>query len=59
MTIGNFEYYFIPVLASLKQNGMMHRRENMEYVAKAEKLSPEDLALKTPRGTSIFRSRER
>ena len=57
MTIGNFEYYFIPVLASLKQNGMMHRRENMEYVAKAEKLSPEDLALKTPRGTSIFRSR--
>jgi restriction system protein len=57
MTIGNFEYYFIPVLASLKQNGMMHRRENMEFVAKAEKLSPEDLALKTPRGTSIFRSR--
>jgi restriction system protein len=36
---------------------MMHRRENMEYVAKAEKLSPEDLAMKTPRGTSIFRSR--
>jgi restriction system protein len=29
----------------------------MEFVAKAEKLSPEDLALKTPRGTSIFRSR--
>jgi len=57
MTIGNFEYYFIPVLASLKQKGMMHRRENMEFVAKAEKLSPEDLALKTPRGTSIFRSR--
>jgi restriction system protein len=57
MTIGNFEYYFIPVLASLKQNGMMHRRENMDYVAKVEKLSPEDLALKTPRGTSIFRSR--
>jgi len=57
MTIGNFEYYFIPVLASLKQNGKMHRRENMESVAKSEKLSPEDLALKTPRGTSIFRSR--
>jgi restriction system protein len=57
MTIGNFEYYFIPVLASLKQNGMMHRRENMDYVAKIEKLSSEDLALKTPRGTSIFRSR--
>lgn len=29
----------------------------MDYVAKAEKLSTEDLALKTPRGTSIFRSR--
>ena len=57
MTIGNFEYYFVPVLASLKQNGMMHRRENMDYVAKIEKLSSEDLALKTPRGTSIFRSR--
>lgn len=36
---------------------MMHRRENMDHVAKAEKLSTEDLALKTPRGTSIFRSR--
>jgi len=57
MTIGNFEYYFIPVLASLKKNGMMHRRENMESVATSEKLSPEDLSLKTPRGTSIFRSR--
>lgn len=57
MTIGNFEYYFIPVLTSLKQNGMMHRRENMEDVAKSEKLSTEDLSLKTPRGTSIFRSR--
>ncbi len=57
MTIGNFEHYFIPVLSSLKENGMMHRRENMDYVAKTEKLSSEDLALKTPRGTSIFRSR--
>jgi restriction system protein len=57
MTIGNFEYYFIPVLSSLKQNGMMHRRENMEDVAKSENLSSEDLSLKTPRGTSIFRSR--
>jgi restriction system protein len=57
MAIGNYEYYFIPVLASLKENGMMHRRENMESVAKSEGLSPEDLAIKTPRGTSIFRSR--
>lgn len=57
MTIGNFEYYFIPVLKSLKQNGKMHRRENMEFVAKAEKLSPDELAQKTPKGTNIFRSR--
>ena len=57
MTMGNFEYYFIPVLASLKQNGKMHRRENMEDIAKVEKLTPEELAQKTPKGTSIFRSR--
>ena len=57
MTIGNFEYYFVPVLASLKQNGKMHRRENMDDVAKAEKLTPEEQSLKTPKGTSIFRSR--
>lgn len=57
MTIGNFEYYFIPVLASLKQNGKMHRRENMEDIAKVENLSPEELAQKTPKGTNIFRSR--
>jgi len=57
MTIGNYEHYFIPVLAALKENGMMHRRENMESVAKSEGLSPEDMQMKTPRGTSIFRSR--
>lgn len=57
MTMGNFEYYFIPVLASLRKNGMMHRRANMEDVAKTEKLTGEELALKTPKGTSIFRSR--
>jgi restriction system protein len=57
MSIGNFEYYFIPVLATLKENGKTHRRENMEDVAKAEKLSPEELAQRTPKGTNIFRSR--
>lgn len=57
MAIGNYEYYFIPVLESLQKNGKMHRRENMEYIAKSENLSAEDLSLKTPRGTSIFRSR--
>jgi len=57
MTIGNFEYYFIPVLASLKKNGIMHRRKNMEEIAKSEKLTLEELALKTPKDTNIFRSR--
>ena len=57
MTMGNFEYYFIPVLASLKRNGMMHRRANMEDVAKVEKLTPEELEQKTAKGTNIFRSR--
>ena len=58
MAIGNFEYYFVPVLASLQKNGMMHRHANMEDVAKTEKLTPEELAQKTPKGTSFtFRSR--
>ncbi len=55
--MGNFEYYFIPVLASLKKNGMMHRRANMEDVAKVENLTPEELEQKTAKGTNIFRSR--
>jgi restriction system protein len=57
MTLGNFEYYFIPVLASLKKNGMMHRRANMDDVARAEKLTAEEVARKSPKGTGIFRSR--
>lgn len=57
MTIGNFEYYFIPVLASLKRNGMMHRRANMEDVAIAEKLTEEEMSRKTAKGTVVFRSR--
>lgn len=57
MTIGNFEHYFIPVLASLKRNGMMHRRANMEDVAIAEKLTEEEMSRKTAKGTVVFRSR--
>ena len=57
MTLGNFEYYFIPVLASLKRNGMMHRRANMDDVARAEKLTAEEVTRKSPKGTGIFRSR--
>jgi restriction system protein len=57
MTLGTFQDYFIPVLASLKRNGMMHRRENMSDVVNNLKISQEDLELKTPKGTPVFRSR--
>lgn len=57
MTLGNFEYYFIPVLVSLKNNGMMHRRANMDDVARTEKLTAEEVDRKSPKGTGIFRSR--
>lgn len=57
MTLGNFEYYFAPVLRALKESGKTHRRSNMDDVAKAENVSPSDLALVNARGTSIFRSR--
>ena len=57
MALGNFEYYFVPVLKALKESGMTHRKSNMDAVALAEKLSPQDLAAKTAKGTSIFRSR--
>lgn len=57
MPLGNFEYYFVPVLKALKADGMTHRRANMDAVALAEKLTPEELASKTAKGTSIFRSR--
>lgn len=57
MPIENFEYYFVPVLAALKKNGKMHRRANMDEVARNENLSSDDLNQVTLRGTSIFRSR--
>jgi restriction system protein len=57
MTLGTFQDYFIPVLASLKKNGMMHRRENMSDVINNLKISQEDLELRTPKGTPVFRSR--
>ncbi|MSW73283.1 MAG: restriction endonuclease [Actinobacteria bacterium] len=57
MTIGNFEYYFVPILAALKKNGKTHRRANMEDVSKAEALTPEELALTNSKGTNVFRSR--
>lgn len=57
MAMGNFEYYFVPVLKALKESGMTHRKSNMDAVALAEKLTPQDLAAKTAKGTSIFRSR--
>lgn len=57
MSMGNFESFFVPVLRTLKEDGMTHRRANMDAVAKAENISPEELALKTEKGTSVFRSR--
>lgn len=57
MPIGNFEYYFIPVLSALKKNGKMHRRENMNAVAIMEKVTDSELQLQTDHGTNIFRSR--
>lgn len=57
MTLGNFEYYFVPVLKALKENGMTHRKVNMDEVAIAERLTPQELDAKTAKGTSIFRSR--
>ena len=57
MALGTFQDYFIPVLASLKKNGMMHRRDNMDNVVIDLKISPEDLALKTANGSPVFRSR--
>jgi restriction system protein len=57
MTMGNFEYYFIPVLRELDENGKMHRRAIMDAIAKRENISPSELSLTTPKGTNIFRSR--
>lgn len=55
--MGNFEYYFIPVLRELSENGKMHRRAIMDAIAVREKLSPSEISLTTPKGTNIFRSR--
>ena len=57
MTIGNFEYYFIPVLKQLQKNGKMHRRAVMDAIAIAEGLSAAEQAQATSKGTNIFRSR--
>lgn len=57
MTMGNFEDFFVPVLRALKEDGLSHRRANMDAVAKAENISQEDLAKKSEKGTSIYRSR--
>jgi restriction system protein len=57
MALGTFQDYFIPVLSSLKKNGVMHRKDNMSDVVKQLGLSAADLELKTSRGTPIYRSR--
>lgn len=57
MTIGNFEYYFIPVLEALKKNGMTHRKQNMDDVAQGQNLTPAELSLTNAKGTNVFRGR--
>jgi restriction system protein len=57
MALGTFQEYFIPVLSSLKKNGIMHRKKNMTDVVEQLGLSAADLELKTSRGTPIYRSR--
>jgi restriction system protein len=57
MALGTFQDYFIPVLSSLKKNGMTHRKKNMDDVVQQLKISPVDLELRTNRGTPIYRSR--
>ena len=57
MTIGNLEYYFIPVLKELKDNGKKHHRAIKEAIAKKEHLTDAELAQATPKGRSIYRSR--
>ena len=57
MTIGTLEYYYVPVLKQLKDNGKMHRRAIMDAIAKSEHLTQEELDRATPKGTNIFRSR--
>jgi restriction system protein len=57
MTLGNFEHYFVPVLKALNVNGKTHFKENINQVALAEKVSESDLALRSAKGTSSFRTR--
>lgn len=57
MTIGNLEYYYVPVLELLRDNGKMHRGAIADEIAKNEHLSPEELQRSTPKGTNIFKSR--
>lgn len=57
MSIGNYEYYFVPVLEALKKSGVAHRKQNVEDVAKAQNLSDLDLAQTHASGKNVFRGR--
>lgn len=55
--IKRFYEYYLPVLKFLKENGATHQTKLKEALIKIEKLTPEDVALTSERGTNIFNSR--
>lgn len=55
--IRRFYEYYIPVLRYLEKNGPTHQRLLKDALIEIEKLSPEDVALTSEKGTNIFNSR--
>ncbi len=55
--IKRFYEYYLPVLKFLKENGPTHQTKLKEALIKIEKLTPEDVALTSEKGTNIFNSR--
>jgi restriction system protein len=55
--IKRFYEYYIPVLKYLEENGPTHQRVLKDALVEIEKLTPEDVALTSEKGTNIFNSR--
>jgi len=55
--IKRFYEYYIPVLKYLEKNGATHQRVLKDALVEIEKLTPEDVALTSEKGTNIFNSR--
>ena len=55
--IKRFYEYYIPVLKYLEKNGPTHQRVLKDALVEIEKLTPEDVALTSEKGTNIFNSR--